>query len=104
MGLNWSDCTKGVDSDQWAAAWEGVDFGRGGGRASTVVFGIGRCGGCGDGGGAAPRISMVDGVESKQLREGRRLRAMGGGVGGGRVRPRPEGGEIIIMVSENDVL
>ena len=26
---------------------------------------------------------MVDGVESKQLREGRRLRAMGGGVGGG---------------------
>ncbi len=47
---------------------------------------------------------MVDGVESKQLREGRRLRAMGGGVGGGRVRPRPEGGEIIIMVSENDVL
>ena len=96
MGLNWSDCTKGVDSDQWAAAWEGVDFGTGGGRASTVVFGIGRCGGCGDGGGAAPRISMVDGVESKQLREGRRLRAMGGGVGGGRVRTRREGAEIIM--------
>ena len=61
-----------------------------------MVFGIGRCGGCGDGGGAAPRISMVDGVESKQLREGRRLRAMGGGVGGGRVRTRREGAEIIM--------
>ena len=39
---------------------------------------------------------MVDGVESKQLREGRRLRAMGGGVGGGRVRTRRKGAEIIM--------
>ena len=88
---------KGVDSNQWAAAWDGVDFGRGGGRASTVVFWIGCCGGCGNGGGAAPRGPMVDGVESKRLREGRRLRTMGGGVGRGRVRPRPEGGEIIMV-------
>ena len=42
----------------------------------------------GNEGGAAPRISMVDGVESKQLREGRCLHAMGGGVGGGQVRTR----------------
>ncbi len=69
-----------------------VDFGQGGGQASTVVFGIGRCGSCGDGGGAAPRISMVDGVESKQLREGPCLRAMGEGVGGGRVLSSDEAG------------
>jgi hypothetical protein len=70
-----------------------VDFGQGGGQAaSTVVFGIGRCGSCGDGGVAAPRISMVDGVESKQLREGRCLWAMGGSARGGRVLSSDEAG------------
>ena len=30
MGSKGSDCVKGVSSRGWAAAWEGVGFGRGG--------------------------------------------------------------------------
>ena len=37
MGSGGSDCAKGVESGRWAAARGGVDFGRGGGRASTAV-------------------------------------------------------------------
>ncbi len=58
-----SDYAKGVNSGRWVAARESVDFGQGSGRASRVVFGIGRCGGCGEGGGVAPRVAMIDGVE-----------------------------------------
>jgi hypothetical protein len=47
--------------------------------------------GVGGGDGAAPRGSMVDGVVKERLREGRRLRTMGGGGGGRRVRPRQTG-------------
>jgi hypothetical protein len=71
----------------------------GGGRgASRVVFGIGRCGGCGDGGGVAPRVAMVDGVEERErLHEGCRLRTMSGGVGGRRVRPRWAGRKYYLL-------
>jgi hypothetical protein len=75
---------------------ESVDFGQGSGRASRVVFGIGRCGGCGEGGGVALRVAMVDGVERERLRKGRPLRAMSGGVVGGRVRPRWEGRKYLL--------
>jgi hypothetical protein len=34
---------------------------------------------------------MVNGVKGEQLREGRQLHTMGGGVGGHRVRPRRVG-------------
>ncbi len=47
--------------------------------------------GVGSGDGAAPRGSMVDGVVMERLREGRRLRTMGGSGGGRRVRPRQTG-------------
>ncbi len=42
----------------------------------------------------APRGSMVGGGERERLREGRRLRTMGGGVRGRRIRPRWAGGNI----------
>ena len=58
--------------------------------------GIRRCGGCGDGEGAAPRGPMVDGVKRERLHEGRRLQTMGGSVGGRRVQPRRAGAEIIM--------
>ena len=67
---------------------EGV--GSGGPRrvASTVVCGIGACGGVGDGGEAAPRGGMVDEVVGERLYEGRQFRVADGGsrsdeVGGG---------------------
>ncbi len=33
----WGGRAKGVESGQWVAAWEGVEFGWGGGRALTAV-------------------------------------------------------------------
>ena len=57
--------------------------------ASTVVRGIGGCGGDGDGGEAAPRGGMVDEVVGERLYEGRRFRVVDDGsrsddvVGGG---------------------
>jgi len=33
----WGGTAKGVESGQWVAAWEGVEFGWGGGRALTAV-------------------------------------------------------------------
>jgi hypothetical protein len=66
------------------------------GGASTSAEAAGgrrrRCAGirrCGDG--AAPRGGVVDGVVMERLRKGRRLRTMGGGGGGRRVRPRQAG-------------
>ena len=46
---------------------------------------------------AAPMGGMVDGVAREQLREGRRLRTMGGGGGGSPIRPRWAGAEIIMV-------
>ena len=42
---------------------------------------------------------MVDGVVRERLREGRRLRAMGGGRGGRPIRPRRAGAEIFMDAS-----
>jgi hypothetical protein len=50
--------------------------------------GLGRCG---SGEGAAPRWLMVEWVKVEQLREGCGLLAMGGGVGGLRVRQAGRG-------------
>jgi hypothetical protein len=75
-----------------AATWESVEFGIGGravvddGMESTTR------GGCGGGKEAAPRGSMDDVVKRERLREGRRCRTMGGGVGERRVRHRRAGG------------
>ena len=70
-----------------------------------MVFGIGRCGGCGEGGEVAPRVAMVDGVERERLREGRRLQTMSGGVGGRRVGRDGRGGNIYcVRVLVGDVL
>ena len=54
-------------------------------RASTMVLWIGRCGGCGEAGERRRGGRMVDGVVMERLREGRRLRTIGGGGGGRRV-------------------
>jgi hypothetical protein len=51
------------------------------------------CGDCGGRMEAAPRWGKVNGVTRERLREGRRLRTMGGGVGGRRIRPRWAGAE-----------
>ena len=48
-------------------------------------------GGVGGGEGVAPMGGDVDQVEGERLREGRRLRTMGGGGGGRRVWPRRAG-------------
>ena len=66
----------------------------GGRRQGAVDGGVEStsCGHCGDGGEATPRWRMVDGVVRERLREGRRLRTMGGGGGGRRIRPRQGGG------------
>jgi hypothetical protein len=84
----WNDYSKGVASRRWMTEQESV--GSGGPRrgASTVVCGIGACGGVGDGGEAAPRAEMVDEVVGERLYEGRRFRVADGGsesdeVGGG---------------------
>ena len=61
-----------------------------GGRRRRCA-GIGRCGGCGGGDGAAPRGGVVDGVVMERLRKGRRLRTMGGGGGGSPIRPMRAG-------------
>ena len=61
--------------------WHGVDDG---GVDSTA------CGGRGGQGEAAPRGGMVEGVEMKRPREGRRLLTMGGDGGERRVRPRQQ--------------
>ena len=55
------DCTKGAASGLWVAAVEGIKFGRGGGRASTMVFVIMSPRRLWRWGGAAPRELMVDG-------------------------------------------
>ena len=46
---------------------------------------------------AAPMGGMVDEVAREQLREGRRLRTMGGGGRGSPIRPRWAGAEIIMV-------
>jgi len=56
-------------------------------------------GGCGGQGEAAPRWWMVDGVMRGQLREGRRLRTMGNGGGGRRIRPGRAGAEILWLAA-----
>jgi hypothetical protein len=63
----------------WLRRWVGVDGG---------VLGLDAVAAVAMGCGAAPRLSMVNGVEREQLREGCQLRTMSGGVGGRRVRPR----------------
>ena len=85
---------------------EGV--GSGGPRrvASTVVCGIGACGGVGDGGEAAPRGGMVDEVVGERLYEGRRFRVADGGsrsdeVGGGG--NGNHGGGIIFCLGDSPV-
>ena len=56
-------------------------------------------GGRGDEDEAAPRGRMVDGVKREQLHKGRRLRTMGGDVGGRRVRPRWAGRKYLLCES-----
>jgi hypothetical protein len=52
---------------------------------------IGVCSSVGGEGGSGAEGPMVDGVEGERLREGRRLRTIGGGGGGRRVWPRRAG-------------
>ena len=67
-----------IVQDGRAAVWSDA-------RVSTMVFWIGRCGGCGEAGERRRGGRMVDGVVMERLREGRRLRTIGGGGGGRRV-------------------
>ena len=57
------------------------------------------CVGVGGGVGAAPMGGEVDKVVMERLREGRRLRTMGGGGRGSPIRPRWAGAEIIMVTS-----
>ena len=75
--------------DGWRRGRASSSAGAAGGRRQQCA-GIGHCGGCGGEYEVAPRGPMVDGVKRERLREGRRLRTMGGGVGGGSFRPRWE--------------
>jgi hypothetical protein len=78
---------------------EGIEFGRGGGRAPMMVFAIispRRLWRRGEGGERRQRGRWSDEIERERLREGRPLRAKGGGVGGRRVWPRRAGAEIMV--------
>ena len=70
----------------------GVDDG---GVVSEYCVGVGVGGGVG----AAPMGGEVDEVVMERLREGLRLRTMGGGGRGSPIRPRWAGAEIIMVTS-----